>query len=102
MLSTAYAQGNSGSSAVATPSWISFVPIILMVLIFYFLIIRPQQKKEKTRKEMIGNLKSGDKVLTTSGIYATVSEIKDENSLILKLNSSTKVEFARNAIQAKI
>jgi len=102
MIATAYAQGQSVANGTSGASWMSFVPIALMVLIFYFLLIRPQQKKEKERKEMINNLKPGDRVITSAGIYGSVSEIKDDNIVIIKINNSTKVEFAKSAIQTKI
>jgi preprotein translocase subunit YajC len=79
----------------------TMIPILLMIVIFYFLLIRPQQKKEKERKGMIDQLKEGDRVLTAGGMYATVSEVKDD-TIVLKINSNTKVEFAKTAIQTKI
>lgn len=84
-------------------NWMSFIPIILMVVIFYFLLIRPSQKKEKDRKKMIEALQKGDKVLTVGGIYGVVLNIKpEENIVILKIGDGTKVEFAKSAIQGKV
>jgi len=81
----------------------SFIPIVLMVVIFYFLLIRPSQKKEKDRKKMIEALQKGDKVLTVGGIYGVVLNIKpEENIVILKIGDGTKVEFAKSAIQGKV
>lgn len=98
MFGTAYAQGQG---ALGSGSWMSFVPIVLMIVIFYFLLIRPQQKKEKQRLAMINSLKNGDKIVTASGIYGVVAGIKDD-IITVKIASSTNVEIAKSAIQAKI
>jgi preprotein translocase subunit YajC len=76
-------------------------PIVFMIIIFYFLLIRPQQKKEKERVAMISNLKNGDKIITTSGIYGVVAGIKDD-VVTLKIASSTNIEILKSAVQAKI
>jgi preprotein translocase subunit YajC len=80
----------------------SLLPILLMILIFYFLLIRPQQKKEKDRKAMISSIKKGDKVLTIGGIYGIVSDFKSDDIVIVKIGEGTKVEITRSAIQSKI
>ncbi len=92
------ANGAQGAGA----GWMSLVPIVLMIVIFYFLLIRPQQKREKERRAMISSIQKGDKVLTVGGVYGTVSSIKDENVVILKIADGTKVEFARSSIQSKV
>ena len=101
LVSQAYAQTASAGNS-ATSSWMSFIPIILMIVIFYFLLIRPSQKKEKERKKMIDAIQKGDKVLTIGGMYGTVVNIKDGNTIVLKIGDSTKVEIVKSAIQAKI
>ncbi len=88
-------------SAQGQSSWMSFVPIVLMIVIFYFLLIRPQQKKEKQRLAMINSLKNGDKVITASGMYGVVAGIKDD-IITVKVAANTSIEFAKSAIQAKI
>ena len=66
--SIAYAQ-----SADSEPNpFISFVPLILIVAVFWFFLIRPQQKKQKDHQQMVGNLKKGDKIVTTGGIFGTI------------------------------
>ncbi len=90
------AQGAGGSLGM-------FIPLILMFVIFYFLLIRPNQKREKERQKMITNLAKGDKVITSGGIYGLIAELKpEENKVILKISDNTKVEFAKNAITAKV
>jgi len=81
----------------------SLVPLGLMVLIFYFLLIRPSQKKEKDRKKMIEALQKGDKVITVGGIYGVIANLKpDEGIVVLKIADGTKVEFSKSAIQSKV
>ena len=97
----AYAQAQ-GASGSPLGSLGSLVPIVLMIGIFYFLLIRPQQKREKERKSMIAAIKKGDKVLTSGGMYATVDSVKDSEIVVLKISGNTKAEFTKNAIQSKV
>jgi len=55
-----------------------FVPMLLIFAIFYFMLIRPQQRKEKERRQMIDNVKSGDRILFSGGIFGTVTNVKDQ------------------------
>jgi len=77
---------------------ILFVPLML---IWYFLLIRPQQKKEKQRQEMIKNLKKGDEVLTIGGIYGQIAQVK-ENRINLKIADKVIIEVAKSAISGKV
>ncbi len=74
------------------------VPMIAMGVIFYFLIIRPQNKRAKELKDRISSLKTGDKVITTSGIYGIISNVKEGHSLILKIADNVKIEINKDAI----
>lgn len=85
-------QGQGGSSLGM------FVPMIIIFGIFYFMLIRPQQRKEKERRAMIDNVKSGDKVLFSGGILGTITNTK-ENTLMVKIADGVKVEVARGAVQ---
>jgi len=76
---------------------LSFVPWIFILGIFYFLLIRPQQKQAKEHKAMIDALKKGDKVLTQGGLYGTVSGVK-EGILEVKLNEDVKVSISKTAV----
>ena len=93
----AQAQGAQGS-----PLGSMIIPFVAMIGIFYFFLIRPQQKKEKERKDMISAIKKGDRVLTSGGMYATVDSVKDTDTVVLKISGNTKAEFTKNAIQAKV
>jgi preprotein translocase subunit YajC len=68
------------------------------ILIFYFLLIRPQQKRQKEMQKMLSTLKRGDRVLTAGGFYATVWDVKDDR-IVVKLAEELKVEVAKSAIQ---
>jgi len=74
-------------------------PIMMVILfgIMYFMMIRPQKRREKERKEMIASVKSGARVLMTSGIIGQVTTVK-ENTLVIKIAENTKVEVVRAAI----
>jgi preprotein translocase subunit YajC len=88
----------AGGAGAGNPL-ISFVPFILIIGIFYFLIIRPQNKKQKETQKMLSALKKGDKVVTIGGIHGTIQSVR-ENSVILKIDENTKVEFSRSAISS--
>jgi len=79
----------------------SVVPFILIIAIFYFFIIRPQNKKQKETEKMISALKKGDKVVTIGGIHGVVSSTK-EKTIIVKVDSNTSIEFNRSAIAAVV
>lgn len=74
-----------------------FIPMIIIFAIFYFMLIRPQQRKEKERRAMIDAVKSGDKVMFSGGILGTVTNTK-ENTLVIKIADGVKVEVARGAV----
>ncbi|QJD81818.1 preprotein translocase subunit YajC [Cohnella herbarum] len=75
----------------------TLAPFILMFAIFYFLLIRPQQKKQKQRGSMLNALKKGDKVTTVGGLHGTIAEISDD-TVVLKVNDVTKLTFDRSSI----
>lgn len=75
----------------------SLVPFILIIAIFYFLIIRPQQKKQKERQRLLDSIKKGDKVITAGGIHGTVEGIED-NTLLIKIADGVKIKFERSAV----
>jgi preprotein translocase subunit YajC len=89
------APAGQGQTSTA-PSWVNFVPLLLMVFVFYFVFIRPQQKKSKELQNLLGSLKSGDKVVTTSGIVGTVVTVKDRT--VSLRSSDTKLEVLKSAI----
>ena len=75
-----------------------FIPLILIFVIFYFFLIRPQQKKIKEHKEMIGKIKRGDKILTAGGIYCKVSKVVDDNKLEVEITNGVNVTISRPTV----
>ena len=75
-----------------------FLPLLL---IWYFLLIRPQQKKEKEKKRMISELQKGAKIMTIGGVYGIVQQIKD-NRVIIKVSDKTNIEVSKTAISGKV
>ena len=73
-----------------------FIPLILIFVIFYFFLIRPQQKKVKEHKLMVENLKRGDKVVTSGGIVGTVERIIDNEKVEVSISENVKVEIVRS------
>ena len=74
-----------------------FLPLIAIVFIFYFLIIRPQNKKRKETEKMLSALKKGDRVVTIGGLHGTVQSVKD-STVIIKVDDNVKLEFLRSAV----
>tara|TARA_Y100000748_G_scaffold262534_1_gene231026 strand:+ start:56 stop:346 length:291 start_codon:yes stop_codon:yes gene_type:complete len=72
-----------------------FIPLILIFVIFYFFLIRPQQKKVKEHKAMVQSLKRGDKVVTSGGIVGTVERIVDNDKVEVEISENVKVEIVR-------
>jgi preprotein translocase subunit YajC len=95
-----FAMAQPGGEGGGSPLSMLF-PILGMLAIFYFLLIRPQQKRQKETQKMIGALKNGDRVLTTSGIYATVTGVKDD-TFILKIADNVKIEVIKSAVSGVV
>jgi len=74
-----------------------FMPMILIFGIFYFMLIRPQQRKEKERRAMIDNVKSGDRIVFSGGIMGTVTNVKD-GVFVVKVADNVKIEVARGGV----
>ncbi len=75
-----------------------FVPMICVFVIMYFLVLRPQQQQRKKLQEMLDNMKTGDAVVTTGGIHGIVSNMKDGNTLTLKIADNVRIEVDKSAI----
>ncbi len=88
----------SGSPASMTPTLVTFG---LVFLIFYFLIIRPQNKRQKESKQMLESLKKGDRVVTIGGIRGSITSLKDD-VVVLKVDDTTKIQFSRSAISSVV
>ncbi len=100
MAELAYAQSAPSGGSVAGPHPIvQFLPLVLVFIVFYFLVIRPQQKKAKVRQEMIDNLKRNDEVVTTGGLYGRVIELQDR-VVTLEIAPKVTVRVDRQHVDA--
>lgn len=79
---------------------VQLLPFVLIFGIFYFLLILPQQRQRRKVQEMLSNLKTGDRVLTSGGVYGTIVSFRDVNVVQLEVASQVKLEVARSAITA--
>lgn len=89
----AYAQAAGAGSALT-----SFVPLILIFAIMYFLLIRPQQKKVKEHQKMVDALRKGDQVVTAGGLIGKVSKVKDEKEVEVEVATGVKVRVVKGTI----
>lgn len=76
---------------------INFIPLLFIFAIFYFLIIRPQQKKQKEHQEMVNNLKKNDEIVTAGGIHGTIVQVKDK-TLGVRVDENTRIEIDRTSV----
>ena len=76
----------------------SFLPLIAIVVVFYFFMIRPQMKKAKDQKKYIESLKKGDKVLTIGGIYGKILEVRDDGTMKMEVEDGAKLKISKNAV----
>lgn len=76
---------------------VSMMPLVFIFVIFYFLLIRPQQKKQKEHEKLVASVKTGDEVVTNAGIHGVVANVK-EKTIIVKIADNVKVEFDRAAV----
>ena len=88
----------AAGAAPAGPSPLaSFVPIILIFVIMYFLLFRPQMKRQKEQARLVSALKTGDRVVTASGIHGLISNVKDR-TVIVKIADNVKIEMEKTAV----
>ncbi len=80
--------------------WSSLLMFVPLILVFYFLIIRPQRKREKAQREMLNSMQVGDNVVSIGGIYGKIVELKDDIVVIEVGKDKVKLEFERNAIKS--
>ena len=92
-ISPAYAQGVGGFGGME-----SLLPLVLIFVVFYFLLIRPQQKKAKAHREMLGALRRGDRIVTGGGLIGQIIRVVSENELIVEIAKDIKVRVMRSMI----
>ena len=79
-----------------------FIPLILIFVIFYFFLIRPQQKRVREHKEMVKNLKRGDEVITSGGIIGKVDRVYEDDKLEIEITEGVKVNVIKNTVQSHL
>lgn len=99
LFTLAFAQSQTGGPVPAAgANFLVLFPMYLLIfLVFYFFLIRPQQKREQEKQNMISQLKKNDEVITTSGIHGTVVNVK-ESTLVLRVDDNVKVELEKSAV----
>ena len=101
-IATAYAMGAPGGDGAAQGGgFSSLIMMVAIFAIFYFILIRPQQKKMKEHKKMVAELKKGDRIITSGGMYATVENATPE-TLTVKIAESVKVKITRGSVGAVV
>jgi len=93
----AYAMGTGGGTGGQGGGFGAFIPLILMFAIFYFLLIRPQQKKAKLHKEMIASLKKGDRVVSSGGLHGVITGISDD-VVTVEIAPKVRVKISRGSV----
>ena len=94
-ISPAYAQGFGGGDMGALGS---FLPLILIFVVFYFLLIRPQQKKQKAHREMLSALHRGDRIVTAGGLVGTITKILSDTEITVEISEGVKVRVMRGMV----
>ena len=98
MTSLAYALGtNPAGGGQGGSQYMSILMLVAIVAIFYFLMIRPQQKRAKEHKSFIENLKKGDKIITSGGLYGTITGISDD-SITIEIAEKVRVKIDKNTV----
>ena len=101
MISIAYAMGQGGAGGEGAGGFTGFIPLILMFVIFYFLLIRPQQKKTKEHRAMISDLKKGDRIITSGGLHGRITGL-DDTTLTVEIADKVRVKIARANVGTRI
>lgn len=98
-LAYAMGTGGGGNAGGQGGTFGALIPLILMFAIFYFLLIRPQQKKSKQHKELLGSLKKGDRIVSTGGLHGVITGITDD-AVTMEIAPKVRVKLSRNAVGA--
>jgi preprotein translocase subunit YajC len=99
LIATAYAQ-STGGIAGSGFDVMSLAPLVLIFVVFYFLLIRPQQKKMKDHKSMLSSLRRGDKIVTGGGIIGSVVKVQGDEEVVVEVADGIRVRVVRSTIQS--
>jgi preprotein translocase subunit YajC len=90
-------------SAQAANPIVAFMPLLLIGVVFYFLLIRPQNQRRRAQMEMQSSIEVGDEIVTTAGIYGTITEIDDDYGIVtLEIAPNTEIRLARAAVATRL
>ena len=102
MFETAYAMSSQGGQQ-GSGGFMLWLPWILIIVVFYLLLIRPQQKRQKEHKTMLENLRKGDRVVTNSGMFGTIVGFNEkENIVVLKIADDVKIELLKSSVAGRV
>ena len=101
MFNLAYAMGAGGAGSGGSGGLGAFLPLIIIFAIFYFLLIRPQQKKAKQHKQLLSELRKGDKVISSGGLHGVITGMSDE-LLTVEISPKVRVKISRGSISGVI
>jgi len=97
LISSAYAQSAGGADGGST--FIQFLPLILIFVVFYFLLIRPQQKRMKEHREMVAALRRGDRIVTGGGVIGEVTRVTSDTEVQVEIADGVRVQVLKNTVQ---
>lgn len=83
------------------PAWMNFVPLILILFVFYFLMMRPQQKRYKAHIEMQNSIDKGDEIITSGGVIGTVKKVQEDGILHVEIAENTVVKIQRSGVASR-
>ena len=98
LISPAYAQGTGLTGLMDQSTLVQFLPLVLIFVVFYFLLIRPQQKKQKDHRAMLDALRRGDRIVTGGGVFGTVSKVVSPDEVEVDIASGVRVRVLRSTI----
>lgn len=103
MFGIAWAMGSQPGQTGGSAGLLGFLPFLLILVVIYFLMLRPQMKRQKQQQKMLSELKKGDRVVTNSGMFGTIVGINEkDNIVVLKVGEETKIEFLKSSIAGTV
>ncbi len=97
LISTAYAQGVTGSPAISD-MFVQFMPFVLIIVIMYFVVIRPQQQRVKAHQQLIANVRRGDTVVTSGGIIGKVVKVLEGDEVLLEIAEDVRIKVVKSTL----
>lgn len=101
-LPTIFAQTSAQPASSGASMLMQFAPIVLMFAAFYFLLIAPQRKKQKEHDKMLRELKAGDEIITTGGVYGTITSVKEDRFILRVGDNNQKLEVGKGFVHGLI